>query len=88
MPYKLNEGCRHKILKARYRVTDWPDTDAALVRRGRLTVWLTEEVIPVWHAPATANPGCRVTRQPLAMRVGWHVPFPPRPIRPYVNHTQ
>ena len=32
MPYKLNEGRRHKFPKARYRVTNWPDYDAALVR--------------------------------------------------------
>jgi hypothetical protein len=39
MPYKFNEGRRHKIPKARYRVTNWPQYDAALVRRGWLTVW-------------------------------------------------
>jgi hypothetical protein len=45
MPYKFNEGRRHKFPRARYRVTNWPDYDAALVRRGELTVWLTEEAI-------------------------------------------
>jgi hypothetical protein len=52
MPYKFNEGRRHKFLKARYRVTNWPDYDAALVRRGELTVWLTEEAIASWYAIA------------------------------------
>ncbi len=37
MPYKFNDGRRHKIPKAKYRVTNWPDYDAALVRRGSLT---------------------------------------------------
>ena len=55
MPYKFNEGRRHKFSKARYRVTNWPDYDAALVRRGELTVWLTEEVIAAWYAPATGE---------------------------------
>jgi hypothetical protein len=32
-PYKFTEGHRHKFAKARYRVTNWPDNDAALVRR-------------------------------------------------------
>ena len=34
MPYKFNESRRHKIPSARYRVTNWPEHDAALVRRG------------------------------------------------------
>ena len=33
MPYKFNELRRHKIPTAKYRVTNWPDYDAALVRR-------------------------------------------------------
>ena len=45
MPYKFNESRRHKIPTARYRVTNWPEYDAALVRRGSLTVWFTEEAV-------------------------------------------
>jgi hypothetical protein len=57
MPYKFNEGRRHKFSKARYRVTNWLDYDTALVRRGELTVWLTEEAIASWYAPATGERG-------------------------------
>jgi hypothetical protein len=32
MPYKFTEGRRHKFSDARYRVTNWPEYDAALVR--------------------------------------------------------
>jgi hypothetical protein len=32
MPYKFNETRRHKIPKVKYRVTNWPEYDAALVR--------------------------------------------------------
>ncbi len=46
MPYKFNEPRRHKIPTAKYRVTNWPDYDAALVRRGlHWTVWFTDEAI-------------------------------------------
>jgi hypothetical protein len=45
MPYKANADRRHKIPKIRYRVTTWPDYDAALVQRGSLTLWVTEEAI-------------------------------------------
>jgi hypothetical protein len=33
MPYKFTERQRHEFSKARYRVTNWPKYDAALVRR-------------------------------------------------------
>ena len=38
MPYKANEPRRHKIPKARYRVSNWPEYDRALQQRGSLTV--------------------------------------------------
>jgi hypothetical protein len=45
MPYKANEPRRHKIPKARYRVGNWAAYDAALRRRGDLTIWVTSEAI-------------------------------------------
>jgi hypothetical protein len=57
MPYKFNVDRRHKIPKARYRVTNWPEYDVALGRRGSLTVWMTEEAVAAWHAPATGKRG-------------------------------
>ena len=30
MPHKLNDDRRHKFTKAKYRMTNWPDYDAAL----------------------------------------------------------
>ena len=43
MPYKANEARRHRIPRARHRVTNWPAYDGALQRRGGLTVWVTPE---------------------------------------------
>ena len=57
MPYKFSESRRHKIPTARSRVTNWPEYDAALVRRGAITVWFTEEALAAWHAPATGARG-------------------------------
>src|ERR1700722_2148551 len=53
MPYKFNESRRHKIPRARYRVTNWPEYDAALFQRGSIAVWCNEEAVAAWHAPAT-----------------------------------
>ena len=45
MPYKANEQRRRKIPKARYKIENWAEYDAALRRRGILTVWVTPEAI-------------------------------------------
>ncbi len=70
MPYKFNESRRHKIPKAKYRVTNWPEYDAALVRRGSLTVWITEEAIAAWQAPATGKRGGQPIYSAIAIETG------------------
>jgi hypothetical protein len=81
MPYKLNESRRHKIPKARYRVTNWPEYDAALVQRGSITVWFTEEAVAAWHAPATGARGGQpiysaiAIETSLTLRLVFHQPL-------------
>ena len=70
MPYKFNASRRHKFPKARYRVTNWPEYDAALVRRGSLTVWFTEEAVAAWHAPATGERGGQPIYSATAIETG------------------
>jgi hypothetical protein len=57
MPYKVNQERRHRIPKARYRVKNWRDYDAALRRRGDLTVWVTAEAIDAWTPANTGRRG-------------------------------
>src|SRR5580693_930103 len=81
MPYKFNESRRHKIPKARYRVANWPEYDAALVRRGSLTIWFTEDAVAAWHAPATGERGGQPIYSPIAietaltLRLVFHQPL-------------
>src|SRR6185312_14336109 len=70
MPYKFNETRRHKIPRARYRVANWPEYDAALVRRGSITVWLSEEAVEAWHAPATGERGGQPVYSAIAIETG------------------
>src|SRR5271165_1354605 len=70
MPYKANADRRHKIPAARYRVTNWPDYDAALVRRGSLTLWVTEEALAAWHAPGTGKRGGQPVYSNVAIETG------------------
>ena len=57
MPFKHHAKHRHHIAKPRYRVTNGPEYDAALRRRGSLTVWFTDEAIAAWRAEPRTTPG-------------------------------
>jgi hypothetical protein len=70
MPYKFNASRRHKFPKAKYRVTNWPEYDAALVRRGSLTIWFTEEAVAAWHAPASGRRGGQPIYSATAIETG------------------
>jgi transposase len=49
---------------------NWPEYDAALVRRGSLTVWFTEDAVAAWHAPATGARGGQPIYSPVAIETG------------------
>jgi hypothetical protein len=55
---------------AKYRVTNWPEYDAALVQRGSMTVWFTEEAVAAWHAPATGTRGGQPIYSAIAIETG------------------
>jgi IS5 family transposase len=57
MPFKANAARRHRIPRARYRVTNWPAYEAGLRRRGDLTLWLNEAAFMGWAAPRRSTPG-------------------------------
>ncbi len=57
MPFKHNAARRHRIPRARYRVTNWPAYEAGLRRRGDLTLWLDEAALAGWAAPKRSRPG-------------------------------
>jgi hypothetical protein len=51
-------------------VSNWPDYDVAPVRRGSLTIWVTEEAVAGWHAPATGKRGGQPVYSDLAIETG------------------
>src|SRR5215212_1169831 len=70
MPYKANEARRHRIPRARYRVSNWPEYDRALQQRGSLTVWVTPEALAAWHPPKTGRRGRSRAYSDLAIETG------------------
>ena len=67
MPFKANADRRHHIAKQRRRVTNWREYDAALRRRGSLTVWFTDAAIAAWRAAPRVTPGGQPHYSPLAI---------------------
>jgi Transposase DDE domain len=70
MPSKADEARRHKIPRARYRVTNWPEYDGALPQRGSLTVWVTPEALAAWHPPRTGRRGRSPQYAEIAIETG------------------
>jgi hypothetical protein len=57
MPFKHNGTRRHHIGKMRFKVTNWPEYEAGLRRRGSLTLWLTPKALVSWQAPRRKTRG-------------------------------
>jgi hypothetical protein len=69
MPFKHNAARRHRIPRARYRVTNWPAYEAGLRRRGDLTLWLDEASLAGWAAPKRSSPGGQPLYSELAIEL-------------------
>lgn len=67
MPFKHNAARRHRIPRARYRVTNWPAYEAGLRRRGDLTLWLDKAAVAGWSAPTRSTPGGQPIYSDLAI---------------------
>src|SRR3954471_1657104 len=81
MPFKHNAARRHRIPRARYRVTNLPAYAAGLRRRGDLTLWLDEAAVAGWSAPKRSTPGGQPIYSDLAielvltLRLVFHLPL-------------
>ena len=50
----------HPKYKTKYRVSNWPEYDRALVERGDVTLWISEDAISTWKpAPSGLRGGQR-----------------------------
>ena len=69
-----------KNVKQTHKITNWPVYDQALVNRGSLTFWFTDEAISKWTAPDSGNAGGQrkysnlAIETALAFRMVFHLP--------------
>lgn len=57
MPHKFNADRRGKFPVSKYAVTNWPEYNEALRRRGDVTIWLEEGAAGKWSAPKRMGRG-------------------------------
>jgi hypothetical protein len=67
MPHKYNADRRHRIPKARYKVTNWRDYEAGLRKRGSLTIWFSDDAVEAWRAAPRITPGGQARYSDLAI---------------------
>jgi hypothetical protein len=47
----------HPKYKTKYRANNWPEYDGALVQRGEITLWMSEDAIEDWKPAASGVRG-------------------------------
>ena len=71
----------HPKYKTKYRVTNWPEYDRSLTRRGDLTLWLSPASIAGWNAKPSGRRGGQQRYSDLAietaltLRLVYHLPL-------------
>ena len=70
-----------KYVKQTHKIANWPAYDQALVARGSLTFWFTDEAISKWTAPPSGKAGGQrkysnlAIETALAFRMVFHLPW-------------
>lgn len=67
MPRKHNAARRHHIGKTQFKVTNWAEYEAALRRRGSLTLRITPDALAGWAAPRRKTRGGQPLYSDLAI---------------------
>ncbi|MEM8575955.1 MAG: IS5 family transposase [Pseudomonadota bacterium] len=67
MPHKFNEPRRHRIPRAKYRVTNWPEYDRGLVERGDVRFWIADDALAAWVPPRRCRRGRQARYSDLAI---------------------
>ncbi len=66
-PYRYPKRSQYKYTNKPYRVRNWPEYESALQKRGKLTLWFSEEAIVAWHVPASGKSGGQRVYSDLAI---------------------
>jgi hypothetical protein len=63
MPYKYPISKGWNIPKQKYKLSNWPEYNAALRQRGRIEVWISDEAIEQWYEKERVYDGTGTPRK-------------------------
>ena len=63
MPYKYPTKKGWHVPKQKHKVRNWSEYNNALINRGRIDFWLSEDAIAKWYEPYTPNDGTGKPRE-------------------------
>jgi hypothetical protein len=76
------EASDKALAKDKWHITNWPEYDRSLVRRGSLTVWFDDEFVSThWHPKPTGKRGAQMKYSDLAIQIllvlkqTFHLPY-------------
>ncbi|MFA3919335.1 IS5 family transposase [Ruegeria hyattellae] len=69
MPHKFNDARRDKFPKAKYRVSNCPEYNESLRRRGDVTIWVSDDVVQKWRSPRRKTRGGQSRYSDLAIEI-------------------
>ncbi len=78
---KYPKRTQYKHAKSQYRIRNWSEYEAGLKKRGDLTIWLSDDALDAWRAPAEGRPGAQRTYSDVAIeaaltiRMVFHLPL-------------
>jgi len=71
----------HPKYKTRYRVSNWAEYDRALVQRGDITLWISEDAVASWKPAPTGRRGAQrkfsdhAIETALMLRLAFNLPL-------------
>ena len=72
----LPDNADRSVAKQKFKITNWPTYNKALVNRGSITFWLDDEAIQAWYESATPSSRGRPQRySDLAITTLMNVPL-------------
>ncbi|WP_177934217.1 transposase, partial [Klebsiella grimontii] len=51
----LPDNADRSVTKQKFKITNWPTYNKALINRGSITFWLDDEAIQAWYESATPS---------------------------------
>ncbi|MFA3920934.1 IS5 family transposase [Ruegeria hyattellae] len=69
MPHKFSDARGDKFEKAKYRVTNCPEYNESLRRRGDVTIWVSDDVVKKWASPRRKTRGDQARYSDLAIEI-------------------